>query len=95
MQLLESHAKELLTRYHIGVPRGRIADDIGEALRIARRLDFPRFAVKAQIHAGERFAAGGIKFADNAESVAVAIAELIGRQLVTGRRPGTGHRQCR
>jgi succinyl-CoA synthetase beta subunit len=92
MQLLEFQAKELLTRYDVAVPRGRIADDAGEALRIARRLDFPRYAVKAQIHAGERFAAGGIKFADSPEAVAAATAELIGRPLVTTQTGPTGER---
>lgn len=87
MQLLEFQAKELLARFGIDVPRGRICGSADEAGVIARRLGFERFVVKAQIRAGDRRAAGGTRFAASADGVKATAELLLGKPLVT---PQTG-----
>ncbi|MBL8564783.1 MAG: acetate--CoA ligase family protein [Hyphomicrobiaceae bacterium] len=69
MNLQEFQAKELLTRFAVPVPRGRIADSAADAERVARRLSFPRFAVKAQVRSTDRLAAGGVRFSASPEGV--------------------------
>lgn len=81
MQLLEFQAKELLSRYDVASPRGRVADNPEEAARIARRLGFSNFAVKAQVRAGKRRAAGGVRFAASPEGVRATAALMLGVPL--------------
>lgn len=69
MNLQEFQAKELLAKFAIPVPRGRIADSPVDAERVAQRLGFARFAVKAQIRATDRLAAGGVRFSNSPEGV--------------------------
>ena len=76
MELLEFQAKELLARFDIAVPRGRVADSPADAQRIASRLGFARFAIKAQVFAGNRGAAGGVLFAASPQGVR-ATAEML------------------
>lgn len=83
MELLEFQAKELLARFNIAVPRGRVADSPADAQRIASRLGFARFAIKAQVFAGNRGAAGGVLFAASPEGVRATAEMLLGRRLVT------------
>jgi succinyl-CoA synthetase beta subunit len=83
MELLEFQAKELLTRFDIAVPRGRVVDSPSDAQRIASRLGFARFAVKAQVFAGNRAAAGGVRFAASPEGVRATSELLLGSRLVT------------
>ncbi|KUO68756.1 MAG: hypothetical protein APF80_03945 [Alphaproteobacteria bacterium BRH_c36] len=90
MQLHEFQAKELLERYGLRIPRGRIAGDIEQARRIANRLGFPRFAVKAQIRTTERMADGGVRFAASPDGVAATAAAMLGRVL-TSQRHATSH----
>ena len=92
MQLLEFQAKELLSRFDIAIPRGRVADNADEALRIARRLGFSRFAIKAQVQAGERRAAGGIRFAASPDGVRATTELLVGQPLVTAQTGPAGER---
>lgn len=90
MQLLEFQAKELLTRFGIEVPRGRISDHAEEAGTIARRLGYQRFAVKAQVQSGARRAAGGVRFAASPDGVAATAGLLLGQPLVTHRSAPEG-----
>jgi len=90
MFLHEFQAKELLARFGIPVPKGRVAASAADAERVARRLAFSRFAVKAQVHAGDRGANGGVLFAKGPAEVAAATAHLIGRPLVTAQTAPTG-----
>lgn len=83
MNLYEFQAKELISRFGIEIPRGRVAASAEDAERLARRLAFPRYAVKAQIHGGGRGAAGGIRFADTPEEARRITADLMSRPLVT------------
>lgn len=90
MFLHEFQAKELLARYGIRAPNGRVASSPAAAERAARRLSVARFAIKAQVHAGDRGANGGVLFADDPAGVARAATHLIGRPLVTSQTAPTG-----
>lgn len=90
MFLHEFQAKELLARYGIRAPKGRVAASVAEAGRAARRLAISRYAIKAQVHAGDRGANGGVLFADDPDGVAAAAERLIGRPLVTSQTAPTG-----
>lgn len=87
MNLHEYQAKDLLRRYGVKSPAGQLARSATEAAEAARSLGGARWAVKAQIHAGLRQGAGGVRFCDTPDAVSAAAAELIGSRLVT---PQTG-----
>ncbi len=84
MKLHEFQSKRLLARYGVAAPAGRVALTPEEARYIAGDLDSRTgYAVKAQILAGGRGKAGGIRLVKNPGDVAAAAADLIGRRLVT------------
>jgi succinyl-CoA synthetase beta subunit len=83
MNIHEYQAKELLAKFGVPVPPGGIAYTADEAVEVARRLGGTRWAVKAQIHAGGRGKAGGVKLVPSEDEVAAAAHELIGKTLVT------------
>ncbi|MGD9783420.1 MAG: ATP-grasp domain-containing protein [Hyphomicrobiaceae bacterium] len=85
MNLHEFQAKELLTRFGVPVPKGRIADSGPDGERIARRLQFKRFAIKAQVHASDRARGGGIRFSASPEGVGATAELLLGSRFT---RPG-------
>jgi succinyl-CoA synthetase beta subunit len=87
MNIHEFQAKQLLARYTIPVPRGRRADTVAEAVAIANELAAPITVVKAQIHAGGRGKAGGVKLATSRDQVEPLAREILGKTLVT---PQTG-----
>jgi len=78
----EYQAKDVLARYGVPVPRGRVAATADEAAAIAAELGLP-VAVKAQIHAGGRGKGGGIKLAATPDETRRVAGEIIGMQLVT------------
>src|SRR3990172_11130600 len=78
----EYQAKEIVARYGVPVPSGRVAATPAEAAEIAGELGVP-VAVKAQIHAGGRGKGGGIKLAATAEEAREAAGRIIGMRLVT------------
>ena len=82
MKVHEYQAKEVLSRYGVPVPGGRVADTADEAAAIAAELSLP-VAVKAQIHAGGRGKGGGIKLAATPDEARKAAGEIIGMRLVT------------
>jgi len=82
MKVHEYQAKEVLSRYGVSVPRGRVTDSAEEAAAIAQELGVP-VAVKAQIHAGGRGKGGGIKLAQTPEQAREAAAQIIGMHLIT------------
>ncbi len=90
MNLHEYQAKELLGRYGIPVPRGAVASSAGEAREGARELGGGTLVVKAQVHAGDRKAAGGIRIVSGEAEVADVAAKLIGRRIVTSQTPPEG-----
>ncbi|MCK4739545.1 MAG: ADP-forming succinate--CoA ligase subunit beta [Deltaproteobacteria bacterium] len=85
MNIHEFQAKELLRRYGVPVPVGKIAFTPAEAEEAAREFleDRPVCVVKAQIHAGGRGKAGGVKIAKTKEEAADIAKELLGKILVT------------
>jgi len=91
LKIHEYQAKEILRRYGVATPRGRVTDDAEEAGRIAEELG-GRAVVKAQIHAGGRGKGGGVKLAGSpAEAVEHAKA-ILGMQLVTHQTGPEGQR---
>ena len=82
MKAHEYQAKEVCARYGMPVPRGRVASTPEEARRIAAELG-GRVVVKAQVHAGGRGKAGGIKLVNTPDEAASAAGQLLGSRLVT------------
>ncbi len=82
MNLHEYQAKKLFQEYGIPVPPGRPAHSIKDTLREAAEVQGP-WVLKAQVHAGGRGKAGGVKFADSLERVEAIARDLLGSQLIT------------
>ncbi|MGE0229398.1 MAG: ADP-forming succinate--CoA ligase subunit beta [Dehalococcoidia bacterium] len=82
MKLHEYQAKELLARYGVPVPNGKVAHTPDEAEAAANELG-GKVVVKAQVHAGGRGKAGGIKLASSAAEARAAAEALLGTRLVT------------
>ena len=78
----EYQAKELLAKYGVPIPKGRVATTPEEAAEITTELG-GKAIVKAQVHAGGRGKAGGIKVVSSAEEATQATKDLIGTTLVT------------
>ncbi len=83
MNIHEYQAKELLAKYDVKVPTGKVAFTPDEAERIARDLRSERLVVKAQIHAGGRGKGGGVKLGSSPEEVRRIASEMLGMRLVT------------
>ena len=82
MKIHEFQAKEILKRFGIPVPSGRVACTSAEAKSAAEELG-GKVVVKAQIHAGGRGKGGGVKLAGSAEEAEKHADDIIGMQLVT------------
>ena len=82
MNIHEYQAKQWLARFGVPVPGGRVADTADEARAAALEIGFP-CVVKAQIHAGGRGKAGGVKVVHTAEEAAKFAEGLLGKALVT------------
>ena len=82
MKIHEYQAKALLADYGVPVPRGKVASTLSEAGEIARELK-GRVVVKAQVHAGGRGRAGGIKVDNSPEEVEKSAERMLGRRLST------------
>ncbi len=83
MKIHEYQAKAVLSKYGVPVPRGEVAFTPEEVHDIAKRLGGPVSVVKAQIHAGGRGKAGGVKLTKSAEEAETVARELLGKTLVT------------
>lgn len=83
MNIHEYQGKEVLKQYGVAVPEGRVAFTVDEAVKAAVALGTPVVVVKAQIHAGGRGKAGGVKVAKNLDEVRTYAQELLGKVLVT------------
>ena len=83
MNIHEYQAKELLLKYGVAVPMGKVALHEDEAEQIAKNLSVEKFIVKAQIHAGGRGKGGGVKLANVLEDVKRLASEILGMTLVT------------
>ena len=83
MKVHEHQAKEIFAKYGLPVPRGYPAFTVEEAVEAAQNLGTFPVVVKAQVHAGGRGKAGGVKIAKNIDEVQEYAAELLGKTLVT------------
>jgi len=83
MKIHEYQAKAILARFGVAVPRGEAVFIKEEAAAAAKRLGTPVVVVKAQIHAGGRGKAGGVKIAKSIDEVAAAADRLLGSKLIT------------
>ncbi|MEB2298132.1 ADP-forming succinate--CoA ligase subunit beta [Lysinibacillus xylanilyticus] len=83
MNIHEYQGKEILRKYGVAVPNGKVAFSPDEAVKVAKELGSNVTVVKAQIHAGGRGKAGGVKIAKNLDEVRTYAKELIGKILVT------------
>ncbi len=83
MNIHEFQAKQLFAKFGIPVPKGKECKTPRAAEKWAETLQTPVYVVKAQIHAGGRGKAGGVKLTKNREEVPVLAKELLGKTLVT------------
>ncbi|MGB8000972.1 MAG: ADP-forming succinate--CoA ligase subunit beta [Anaerobacillus sp.] len=83
MNIHEYQGKEVLRSYGVSVPNGQVAYSAKEAVDVAKQLDSSVYVVKAQIHAGGRGKAGGVKIAKNLDEVRTYAEEILGKTLVT------------
>ncbi len=88
MNFHEYQAKQLFAEYGIPVPAGRTASTPDEAVEAANALGAGPWMVKAQIHAGGRGKAGGVKFCKTTEEVKAAAAKMLGTKMETYQSAG-------
>ena len=90
MNVHEYQAKEVLREFGIAVPEGRVATTAAEAEEAARGLGSGVVVVKAQVHAGGRGKAGGVKLAKSPAEAKEAASEILGMTLHTPQTPPEG-----
>jgi succinyl-CoA synthetase beta subunit len=90
MNLHEYQSKKIFARYGIAIPAGEVAATPDEAVAAARKLGGSLWVVKAQVHAGGRGKAGGVKVTRDLEAVRAAAAAMLGKRLVTKQTDATG-----
>ena len=90
MDIHEHQAKELLKEYNIPTPKGKAVFSVEEALIAAKELAGPVYVVKAQIHAGGRGKAGGVKVVKDLEALKNAAKTILGQKLITHQTSSEG-----
>ena len=83
MNIHEHQAKGILKQFGASVPQGVYALTVEDLLEKVKTLNTSKYVLKAQIHAGGRGKAGGVKILDNLEDLEKAANELLGKTLVT------------
>lgn len=83
MNLHEYQSKQLLSEYGLPVSKGEVAANVDEAIHVANKMATGRWVVKAQVHAGGRGKAGGVKLVSTTEELAEVARSLLGKHLVT------------
>ncbi|NNF17296.1 MAG: succinate--CoA ligase subunit beta, partial [Gammaproteobacteria bacterium] len=83
MNLHEYQSKQLFAEYHIPVPKGLPAKTAEDAAQAAHQLGGELWVVKAQVHAGGRGKAGGVKLCRTVDEVKEAATQMLGQRLVT------------
>ncbi len=83
MNLHEYQAKQLFASYGLPTPHGEVAYNVEDALQVASQLSTPKWVVKAQVHAGGRGKAGGVKIVSTKDELAAITKSLLGTRLVT------------
>ena len=87
MNIHEHQAKKILKEFGVEVPNGVFAFNVEDLIQKAKQLNTDKYVLKAQIHAGGRGKAGGIKILNNIDELIKASKELLGKKLIT---PQTG-----
>ena len=87
MNIHEHQAKQILKEFGVKVPNGVFALTVEDLIKKAKQLDTDKYVLKAQIHAGGRGKAGGVKILNNIDELTKASKELLGKKLIT---PQTG-----
>ena len=90
MDIHEHQAKELLKQYNIPTPKGKAVFSVEEALIAAKELPGPVYVVKAQIHAGGRGKAGGVKVVKDLDTLKNAAETILGQKLITHQTSSEG-----
>ena len=83
MNIHEHQAKQILKKFGVAVPEGIFALTVDELVEKAKSLKTEKYVLKAQIHAGGRGKAGGVKILNTLEELSTAANELLGKTLVT------------
>lgn len=83
MNLHEYQAKQLFASYGLPTPQGQMALSVEDALQVASQLSSSKWVVKAQVHAGGRGKAGGVKLVSTKDELAAVVKSLLGTRLVT------------
>ncbi len=83
MNIHEHQAKQILKKYGAPIPKGVFALSVDELLQKVKTLKTKKFVLKAQIHAGGRGKAGGIKILNSIEELKIAAEDMMGKVLVT------------
>ena len=83
MKIHEYQAKQILAKYGVTIPHGKVAFTVDEAVSAAEELGTEICVVKAQIHAGGRGKGGGVKVSKGLEAVRTNAEQILGMQLVT------------
>ena len=83
MDIHEYQAKEILSEFGVSIPEGGLAYSPEQAAYRAREMGGDKWIVKAQVHAGGRGKAGGVKLCMNDTEIIEAASSMLGRKLVT------------
>ena len=90
MNLHEYQSKELFSNAGIPILKGMVADSPQQAREAARQLQGDQWVVKAQVHAGGRGKAGGVKLVNNLDDVELIASTMLGSRLITKQTDQTG-----
>ena len=90
MNIHEHQAKQILKKYGAAVPNGVFGFSSEEIVEKAKKLNTKKYVLKAQIHAGGRGKAGGVKILDNIQDLTSASKEMLGKVLITHQTGPTG-----
>ena len=99
MNIHEYQGKQLLAKYGVSVPRGKVAFTVDEAMAAAEEMGSPVYVIKSQIHAGGRGAGrfqnnpggkGGVRVVNSVEELKKSAEEMLGHVLVTKQTGATG-----
>ena len=90
MNLHEYQAKQLFADYGLPVSKGVVVDDADKVAAAVKKIGGKKWMVKAQVHAGGRGKAGGVKLADSVEDVRGFAEQWLGKNLITYQTDATG-----
>ena len=90
MNLHEYQAKKIFASYGLPTPKGEVAFNVEDAIQVASQLTTSRWVVKAQVHAGGRGKAGGVKLVSTKEELVSYVKSILGTRLVTYQTDANG-----